>query len=422
MARRGIIWETPEVTISLENDQQKNGENGESFTRIETCGDDMDNSNQVRGEASEKHASAWDDPKVQGMKNSFVSVVTNDKPKPKVNFRTLVNENKVENSDTVLPMDAIVAAQNKFANSLVGFFVGKTIAFPLVKNYVTNTWGKYGFKRVIKDDDGFYFFQFTSQTGLEQVLEQGPWMIRNTPIMLNKWSPNMSLTKDKVTKVPVWVKMHKVPIVAYYEDGPSLIATQVGTPIMLDTFTSDMCADPWGRLGFARALIEVSVDQELKQEVIMVVPKVDGTGHTMECIRMEYEWKPPLCLDCHVFGHNKEQCPKRVMESAPNSKEVQTDGFTMVSDRKKNGKAKEHSNDQPHKKFGGVKLPKPNTFVYRPKVANTKDKGEASNKNTGESVKLKNSFDALATSDEQETDMSYVEHATTVDPTDPVSN
>ncbi|GKD80748.1 hypothetical protein Tco_1347587, partial [Tanacetum coccineum] len=47
MARRGIIWETPEVTISFENDQQKNGENGESFTRIETYGDDMDNSNQV---------------------------------------------------------------------------------------------------------------------------------------------------------------------------------------------------------------------------------------------------------------------------------------------------------------------------------------------------------------------------------------
>ncbi|GKF93413.1 hypothetical protein Tco_0280132, partial [Tanacetum coccineum] len=110
--------------------------------------------------------------------------------------------------------------------------------------------------------------------------------------------------------------MHKVPIVAYYEDGLSLIATQ-------------------GRLGFTRALIEVSADRELKQEVIMAVPKVDGTGHTMECICMEYEWKPPLCLDCHVFGHTKEQYPKRVSETVPKKNEVLPDGFITVNSRKK---------------------------------------------------------------------------------------
>ncbi|GJX67679.1 protein LAZ1 [Tanacetum coccineum] len=37
----------------------------------------------------------------------------------------------------------------------------------------------------------------------------------------------------------------KVPVVAYSEDGLSLIATQIGKPVMLDAFTSTMCADPW---------------------------------------------------------------------------------------------------------------------------------------------------------------------------------
>nr|GEZ78074.1 hypothetical protein [Tanacetum cinerariifolium] len=105
--------------------------------------------------------------------------------------------------------------------------------------------------------------------------------------------------------------MLKVLVVAYYEDGLSLIATQIGRPIMLDTFTSERCADPWGRLGFIRALIEVSADKELKQNVTMAIPNEDGMGHTKECIRLEYEWKPSLCLDCHVFGHTPQQCPKR---------------------------------------------------------------------------------------------------------------
>ncbi|GKG10774.1 reverse transcriptase domain-containing protein [Tanacetum coccineum] len=82
----------------------------------------------------------------------------------------------------------------------------------------------------------------------------------------------MSLSRDKVTKVPVWVKVHKVvPIVAYSEDGLSIIVTQLGKPIMLEAFTNAMCAEPWGRLGFARALIEVTTEKDLKQAVTMAI-------------------------------------------------------------------------------------------------------------------------------------------------------
>ncbi|GJU72093.1 zinc knuckle CX2CX4HX4C containing protein, partial [Tanacetum coccineum] len=116
---------------------------------------------------------------------------------PKVNFRAMVNHEKIDNSDFVLPITAIHAMKHKFENSLVGFFVGKKVAFPLVKNYVTNTWAKFGFEKVMSDDDGVFYFKFASLKGLEQVLEQGPWLIRNIPLMLTKWSPNMSLSKDK---------------------------------------------------------------------------------------------------------------------------------------------------------------------------------------------------------------------------------
>nr|GEZ90977.1 hypothetical protein [Tanacetum cinerariifolium] len=60
---------------------------------------------------------------------------------------------------------------------------------------------------------------------LEQVLEQRPWMIRNITTILTKWSPNLYLSKEKCIKVSVWVKMHKVPVVAFLEDELSLIAT-----------------------------------------------------------------------------------------------------------------------------------------------------------------------------------------------------
>nr|GEU39555.1 hypothetical protein [Tanacetum cinerariifolium] len=158
---------------------------------------------------------------------SFATVVKDNAKHShaKVNFRTMVNPDKVADSDFVLPMVAIQAVQNRFANSLVGFFVGKCVAFQLVKNYVTNTWVKFGFQKIMRDEDDFYYFKFASQTGLEQVLEHRPWLIRNTPIILNKWTPNLALSKDEVTRVSVWVKLQKVLVVTYLEDGLGLIGT-----------------------------------------------------------------------------------------------------------------------------------------------------------------------------------------------------
>nr|GFD15753.1 hypothetical protein [Tanacetum cinerariifolium] len=63
-------------------------------------------------------------------------------------------------------------------------------------------------------------------------------------------------------------------------------------------------------MGFARALIEVDADRNLKEEVVMAVPRLEGEGHTIETMKVEYEWKPPRCSDCLVFGHNNSECPK----------------------------------------------------------------------------------------------------------------
>ncbi|GKB05583.1 hypothetical protein Tco_0833778 [Tanacetum coccineum] len=258
----------------------------------------------------------------------------------KLKFRSFFNDETVVDSDCVLPLANLQAIKNKFENTL----------------------------KLIHDEDDVFFFKFDSITGVEHVLEQGPWMIRNTPIILNKWSLNLSLCKDKVTSVPVWVKLHKVPVVAYFEDGLSLIASQIGKPVMLDALTSSMYNDPWGRIGFARALIKVSATTELKKEVIMAVPHEDGTGHTKVLITVEYEWKPPLCVDCHVFGHISDLCPKRVVEPITTTVEDKSDRFTTVMNKRRKRKMQVNPNINKH---GGIKLNKTKTFEYRP-VATSK--------------------------------------------------
>ncbi|GKC08611.1 reverse transcriptase domain-containing protein [Tanacetum coccineum] len=249
-----------------------------------------------------------------------------------------------------------------------GYFINdeKDLAFQLVQNYATNTWSKFGFQKLMKNDDGVFLFKFSSKSGMEQVLERGPWMIYKSPIILNKWSPSLSSKKGKVTKVPVWVKMHNVLLLAYSDVGPSLIATQIGKPIMLDAFTSCMCVESWGRIGFARALIEVSSDSYLKKEVIMAIPNKKGNGYIKEITKVEYEWNPPHCVECKSFGHGPITCPNHVKEDVPKAlsmvankpspMEDQEEGFVEVKGQNKKGT----TGPNQHRQISGIKLSKRN--------------------------------------------------------------
>ncbi|GJY42923.1 cytokinin dehydrogenase 3-like protein [Tanacetum coccineum] len=134
-----------------------------------------------------------------------------------------------------VPVESIRTLSDRFANTAYGFFLGKRVAYLVVANY----------------------------------------FIRSNPLILMKWHPDENLLKEDVSTTLVCVKLHGVPVTAFSNNGLSAIATKLGIPLMLDSYTSHMCMQSWGRSSYAR-----------------------------------YEWKPPRCSSCKVFGHIHEECPK----------------------------------------------------------------------------------------------------------------
>lgn len=72
-----------------------------------------------------------------------------------------------------------------------------------------------------------------------------------------------TLTKESHTSVPVWVKLHDVPLPAFTTDGLSVIASKIGNLLRIDSYTCTMCSESWGRSSYARAMIEVTSQVEL---------------------------------------------------------------------------------------------------------------------------------------------------------------
>nr|GEV31241.1 hypothetical protein [Tanacetum cinerariifolium] len=172
-------------------------------------------------------------------------VVIGEKSKESVNFRTLITS-MGNGVDVVVLVESIRAINEWFANTAYGFLLGK-----------------------------LFSFQFSSMDGLDAMLENGLWFIHNNllvlkkwHLVLKKWHPDVNLLKEDVGNVPVWVKLHGVPMTAFSKDGLS------------------------GRSSYARAMIELRVDVELKDTIVVAKPKNIREGFYTCNIHVEYEWKP----------------------------------------------------------------------------------------------------------------------------------
>ncbi|GJY72848.1 retrotransposon protein, putative, unclassified [Tanacetum coccineum] len=125
----------------------------------------------------------------------------------KLNFRTLFTPGG-NGMDVVVLVESIKSISQRFVNTAHGFFLGKRVAYLVVANLINlRTLGvNIGLVRLMfSSSTGLFSFQFSSIEGLNAMLEN------------------------------VWVKLHGVPVMAFSEDGLSVIATKEECPNNIGT-------------------------------------------------------------------------------------------------------------------------------------------------------------------------------------------
>ncbi|GJW97899.1 hypothetical protein Tco_0179707 [Tanacetum coccineum] len=99
----------------------------------------------------------------------------------------------------------------------------------------------------------------------------------------------------------------------------------------------------------------------------LAVPKFESEGYTTHTIRIEYEWTPPRCSTCKVFGRVLNECPKKSVADATNNMKG------------------------PRQVVRGVQIGSKTKFAYRPKAPRTLKVTNDKNNTTVPSTS--NSFD-----------------------------
>lgn len=187
---------------------------------------------------------------------------------------------------------------------MVGEFFDKPLPFFVVKRFVDSQWANYGkvdvFSNVFLLENGLFLFWFSDETIKDEVLEAKLWHVANKHLILRRWTPRMQLLKLSVTSVPVWIKLHNLPMEFWNATCLSHVASGVGKPLCADFVNEEQL-----RLGFARVLVEVNSDFDFPKEIEIV-----GADGSLVIVGIEYPWLPLKCKKCKSFGHASFACTK----------------------------------------------------------------------------------------------------------------
>nr|GEZ46448.1 hypothetical protein [Tanacetum cinerariifolium] len=75
------------------------------------------------------------------------------------------------------------------------------------------------------------------------------------------------------------------PLLLTIDDGLSVIAIKLDTPLMIHSYTSGMCMQSWSESSYVRAMIEFRANVELKDTIVVPIPKLVGEGMSVPSIK-----------------------------------------------------------------------------------------------------------------------------------------
>ncbi|KAK2448812.1 hypothetical protein QL285_008059 [Trifolium repens] len=119
-----------------------------------------------------------------------------------------VAPNRVDGEVVVAIDEADIESEVKFwATSLIMYVLGGELSMGAVKQFMIRNWNFVQLPDMFYNDEGYFILRFHSFQDKDAVLMQGPYTIRNMPMLLRDWKPDFSLRRDMLCTVPIWVKL-----------------------------------------------------------------------------------------------------------------------------------------------------------------------------------------------------------------------
>ncbi|XVF79327.1 hypothetical protein PTKIN_Ptkin14bG0212600 [Pterospermum kingtungense] len=159
-------------------------------------------------------------------------------------------------------------------------------------------WGENEELELCPADKNLFVVQFPNFEMRDQVLEKGPWHVKNQPLIVRKWSPNLEALELNLNKMPIWVHLKAER----------------------------------KKLEYSRVCIELDINKKIPKFIEVV--RRSGKVAQIEVI---VPWMSIKCEECKLFGHSQKYCSNKQPKSVakvwkPNSMPKEKDSVVEKID------------------------------------------------------------------------------------------
>ncbi|XP_009629264.2 uncharacterized protein [Nicotiana tomentosiformis] len=173
-----------------------------------------------------------------------------------------------------------------------------------MEGYFNRIWKGKRIDKIAQVNRGVFLIRFTNVDDRENVVEEGVQMFDRKLIVVKLWKADCDVTKDKVDRVPIWIRLVGLDVKYWGKNALTKITSLIGTPLKADKAMNNR-----DKMTYARVLVEIPLNQEYPTSVMFE----NEYGRIVEQ-NVEYEWKPVLCAKCKNFGHDIMNCRKQQRE------------------------------------------------------------------------------------------------------------
>ncbi|KAI0529180.1 hypothetical protein KFK09_001727 [Dendrobium nobile] len=181
---------------------------------------------------------------------------------------------------------------------LVGYSIGRRPYYEALLGAINKTWSLKGSLQLLSLSDGLFLLRFSCVEDFDMAWSKGVWFLLGKPFVLQKWHPKFKPKRENFSSVPIWVKIHDLPLACWNSEGISRITSKIGVPLAPDHLTEQKT-----RLTFSQVCVLVDCNATYPDVI-----KVSLDGDVVE-LKVQYEWRPVPCEHCKSLAHYSASCP-----------------------------------------------------------------------------------------------------------------
>ncbi|KAI9110868.1 hypothetical protein K1719_018306 [Acacia pycnantha] len=154
--------------------------------------------------------------------------------------------------------------------------------------------------KVVPLTNEYYVVSFSSKEDRDYALYEGPWMLDDHYLLVQRWRPNFNPWRaDRQRRIAVWVRIPDLPLEFCTVESLGLIGNMIGRIIKIDRSTSI-----YDKGAFARICVEIDLQRPLLPAFMVF----------RETKQLVYEGLHLVCFCCGLYGHDQKACPNSMEE------------------------------------------------------------------------------------------------------------